>query len=152
MVVVAVVEDKIGDSSNEDGRSANVDRGFWGVEPRIGEDGAPDIYFKVIKAGCPADQLTLKGDVERSVSAVLSIFSKPDETSKRDEAIGRLIKIAQLGLVSVRPATAEALESLKLFKADIVSRAMLVGLLAGLSEKVLPAAILKRAESLTSKI
>jgi hypothetical protein len=102
--------------------SSNPDRGFWAVEPRIGEDGTPDIYFKMIKPGSPADQLALKGDVEQSTSAVLAIYSTEPQSAKRHEAIGRLLKIAQLGLVGTAPGTAEAAAALKLFKNDIVSK------------------------------
>jgi hypothetical protein len=76
----------------------------------------------MIKPGSPADQLALKGDVEQSTSAVLAIYSTEPQSAKRHEAIGRLLKIAQLGLVGTAPGTAEAAAALKLFKNDIVSK------------------------------
>jgi hypothetical protein len=113
------------DNQSDSGRevdSPRSDRGFWAVEPRTGEDDRPDIYFKVIKPGSPADQLTLKGEVEQALTAVLTIYAGAADISKRDEAIGRLLKIAQLGLVGSTPGTAEAAAALKLFKGDLVNR------------------------------
>ena len=118
---MAAADDKLPDTGG-DVSSTPADRGFWVVEPRTGEDGTPDIYFKVVKAGCPADQLTLKGDVEQSLTAILSIYPTAGDRPKRDEAIGRLLKIAQLGLVGQTPGTGEASNALSLFKSDIVNK------------------------------
>ncbi len=99
------------------------DRGYWAVEPRFEADGdTPDIYFKVIKPGCPADMLTLKGDIENSLSIVLSIYSPESHSSKRNEAVAKLIKLAQLGLVGPSPATSEAASALIAFKRDVAGR------------------------------
>jgi hypothetical protein len=98
------------------------DRGYWAVEPRTEADGRPDIFFKIVKPGSPAEQQSLKGDIERALSICHSIYASPDSTAKRDEAAAKLLKLAQVGLVGTDPATAEAAAALLVFKADIVNR------------------------------
>lgn len=99
------------------------DRGYWAVEPRTEADGdTPDIFFKLIKPGCPADMLTLKGDIERALSVILSIYAREAERSKRNEAVAKLTKLAQLGLVGTSPATSEATAALSAFKHDVIGR------------------------------
>lgn len=97
-------------------------RGYWAVEPRNEEDGTPDIYFKVVAGGCPADLLTLKGDIERTLSSALSIYNRAVDRPKLNEAAAKLTKLAQLGLVGPKPATPEAAAALQMFKLDVVNR------------------------------
>jgi hypothetical protein len=97
-------------------------RSYWAVEPRAEEDGTPDIYFKALATGCPADIMSLKGEVERALSLCNSIYNKTSDKSKLHEAAAKLTKIAQLGLVGVNPATSEAAAALTMFKHDIVNR------------------------------
>lgn len=103
-------------------QSEAPDRGFWAVEPRQEADGTPDIYFKLIKSGCPADMLDFKGGIERALSIVLSIYARSDHPAKRDECVAKLLKLAQLGLVGPSQATQEANAALSVFKQDIVNR------------------------------
>lgn len=98
------------------------DRGYWQVEPRNEADGSPDIYFKVIKPGCPAEMQSFKADIERALSTVRAIYARQNDTAKRHEAISKLTALAQLGLVGVSPAISEASSGLSLFQSDIVSR------------------------------
>jgi hypothetical protein len=97
-------------------------RGYWAVEPRTEEGGIPDIYFKVLAPGSPAEMLTFKGDIERTLSSIQSIYARQVDRAKLEEAAAKLTKLAQLGLVGALPATSEAIASLALFKHDIVSR------------------------------
>jgi uncharacterized membrane protein YqjE len=66
--------------------------------------------------------LAFKGDIERTLSLILSIYARPHDISKRDEAAAKLLKLAQLGLVGPSPATSEAIAALTVFKHDIVNR------------------------------
>jgi hypothetical protein len=97
-------------------------RGYWAVEPRTEEGGIPDIHFKLITPGCPAEMLGLKADIERALSSIQAIYSRPLDRPKLEEGVAKLTKLAQLGLVSTAPATPEAIAALTMFKYDIVSR------------------------------
>ncbi len=97
-------------------------RGYWAVEPRMEEGGLPDIYFKVITPGCPAEMLALKGDIERTLSSLQAIYARAVDRSKLEEGTAKLIKLAQLGLVGPAAATPEAVAALTMFKHDMVSR------------------------------
>lgn len=97
-------------------------RVYWAVEPRTEEGGIPDIYFKLITPGCPADMLALKADIERALSSIQAIYSRSVDRSKLEEGVAKLTKLAQLGLVGNSPATPEAAAALTMFKHDIVSR------------------------------
>jgi hypothetical protein len=95
--------------------------GYWTVEPRKGQDGQPDIYFGVLKAGCPADQQRLKNEIERTLSALRVLYTG-SVGGKFEEALTKLLSLAQVGLVGQSPSTSVAEAALESLQNEIVDR------------------------------
>lgn len=96
--------------------------GFWGVEPREAADGTPDINFRVFKSNAPQDQRELKGEAERALTIIKALYRKPDDQSKLNEAIAKLVALCQVGLVGPNASPAVAMDALRALEADIVER------------------------------
>jgi hypothetical protein len=94
---------------------------YWAVEPRTGDDNQPDIFFRVLKAGCPAEQQQLKNEIERTLSALRIIYAE-GTSGKFNEAFAKLLSLAQVGLVGQKPATSVAEAALDSLKSEIVDR------------------------------
>ncbi len=96
-------------------------RTFWRVEPRMSEDGTPDINFCVEKAECPQEQRELKSAVERALTVVKALYSHKDD-KKLTEAVAKLVSLSQVGLVGPNASPAIAMDALRALEADIVER------------------------------
>lgn len=113
-----------GDRSNEEGggpKPPEAAVGYWTVERRKGEDGTLDIYFKVLKSGCPADQQRLKNEVERTLSALRVLYAG-SVGGKFEEAFAKLLSLAQVGLAGPSPSTSVAEAALESLQNEIVDR------------------------------
>lgn len=75
----------------------------WIVHPREGKDGRPDIHFKVCQpqAATP-DQIALHAEIEKTLTAIHSLFGSERYKSRYTEVVEKLMMLAQLGLVGVR--------------------------------------------------
>jgi hypothetical protein len=93
--------------------------GFWTVEERAGNDGQKDVYFGVLQKGCPTDQQHLKDEIERTLSALRTIYGAGP---KFNEAFAKLLALAQVGLVGATPATPTAQAALASLQAEVVDR------------------------------
>lgn len=96
--------------------------GFWVVEPRVAEDGTPDINFRVLKAGAPVDQRELKNSVERALTIVKALYKRAADKAKLQDAIAKLISLSQVGLVGAAASPTVALDALRALEADILER------------------------------
>jgi hypothetical protein len=96
--------------------------GFWGVEPREATDGTPDINFLVFKTNAPPDQRELKAEAERALTVVKALYRKPDDHSKLNEAVAKLVALCQVGLVGANASPAVAMDALRALEADIIER------------------------------
>lgn len=129
MVAADTPSEPTGDRPDERGEApdsaaahkARETSGYWTVEPRKGEDGQSDIFFRVLKAGCPADQQRLKNEIERTLSA-LRVLYVVSAGGKFDEAFAKLLSLAQVGLVGPSPSTSVAEAALESLKNEIVDR------------------------------
>lgn len=70
---------------------------FWRVEPRIAAGGRKDIVFRVVKPDCPADQVELKVEVEKTLTVINAIYN--EDPGKLSDYFDRLLALAQVGLV-----------------------------------------------------
>ncbi|MBW6528696.1 hypothetical protein KZ813_17780 [Sphingomonas sp. RHCKR7] len=95
---------------------------FWGVEPRVGEDGFSDINFRVHDNRAPLEQRVLKNDVERVLSVIKRLYHAPADRSKFDEAFSKLLALAQVGLVGRNASPAIAADALRSLEADVTAR------------------------------
>lgn len=127
---MAVADDHSKERARENKRSEDETRqqsaeakstGYWAVEPRTGEDTQPDIFFRVLTAGCPAEQQRLKNEIERALSALRVIYAE-SSSGKFNEAFAKLLNLAQVGLVGPKPATSVAVSALDSLKSEIVDR------------------------------
>lgn len=75
----------------------------WIVHPREGKDGRADIHFKVCQpqAATP-DEIALHAEIEKTLTAVHSLFGSERYKSRYAEVVEKLLMLAQLGLVGVR--------------------------------------------------
>ena len=115
-------KDAAGDKDRENSVSPpgeTPSTGYWAVERRRGEDDQPDIFFRVLKSGCPTEQQQLKNEIERTLSALKTIYVPG---SKFNEAFAKLLSLAQVGLVGATPATSVAEAALDSLKNEIVDR------------------------------
>jgi hypothetical protein len=76
----------------------------------------------VLQSGAPEDQRTLKGEAERALTIVKALYRKPDDSSKLNEAVAKLVSLSQVGLVGANASPAVALDALRALEADIVER------------------------------
>lgn len=93
-----------------------------------------DIFFGVVKPGSPVEQQSLRNRIDRTLSALKSIYSGKEGESKRDEkkrledrtsfneAFGKLHSLAALGLAGEKPDTNVANAALDSLHAEIVNR------------------------------
>ncbi len=81
--------------------------GYWIVSERTDQTGRKDIYFQPVKQGCPADQQKLKNEIERTLSAIGTIYP-PSSEAKFNEAFAKLLSLTQVGLV-VSPSAEDRL-------------------------------------------
>lgn len=95
---------------------------FWAIEPRIGEDGAPDINFKVLKSGSPHSQRELKNQAERVLSIIKILYSHPENKVKLHEEVTKLIALCQVGLVGKDASPEVGHDALRSLEADILER------------------------------
>jgi hypothetical protein len=95
---------------------------YWGVEPREGEDGTPDINFKVFKPNAPQDQRDLKSEAERALTIVKALYRRTVDGAKLKEAVAKLVALCQVGLVGPNASPAVAMDALRALEADIVER------------------------------
>ena len=103
-------------------RPAEPPQGFWGVSQRVGEDGLPDINFLVFKPNPPQDQRDLKNAVERALTIIKALYSKPQDRQKLNEAVAKLTSLSQVGLVGLGASPTVGFDALRVFEADIVER------------------------------
>lgn len=103
-------------------KPADAPKGFWGVEPRIAEDGTPDINFRVLKTGAPKDQRELKNEVERALTILKSLYRKPEDAEKLREAVSKLTALSQVGLVGLNASPVVAFDALRALESDIIER------------------------------
>ncbi len=96
--------------------------GFWGVEPRTGEDGSPDINFRLLKRDPPQEQRNLKEAVERALVVVKALYHQPADDQKRREAVAKLVALSQVGLVGSNASPKVAFDALRALKDEIVER------------------------------
>src|ERR1700681_4814740 len=107
------------DVSAEGGKTS--EKSYWVVSPRDTKDGRKDIFFQVASPGCPSEQQVLKNQIERSLSTLRSIYPKSSD-NKYDEAFAKLLALAQVGLVGLRPSTSIASAALESLHTEIVDR------------------------------
>ena len=98
---------------------ANEIKGYWIVAPREGDDGLPDVFFKVVKTGCPQDQLNLKSSIETALTVVKHVFSS--DRPLLNEFVARLLALSQAGLVGAEASTQVAAAALKSLEDEILA-------------------------------
>jgi hypothetical protein len=101
--------------------SSDDTRLFWAVEPRDGNDNLKDIHFKVLNPGCPAEQMSLKNEIKKTLSALKIIYGR-DDKPRYEECFAKLLGLAQVGLVGPKPAINVAISALSSLQAEIVDR------------------------------
>lgn len=109
----------MGDGAAEQGTAP---AGYWGVEPRDGEDGTPDINFRVFKPGAPQDQRDLKSEAERALTILKALYRRQIDGAKLKETVAKLVALCQVGLVGPNASPAVAIDALRALEADIVER------------------------------
>ncbi|WP_454758747.1 hypothetical protein [Caulobacter segnis] len=105
--------------AGNDGQDAKPDKGFWTVEERADANGNRDIFFGVIRQGCPTAQQQLKDEIERTLSVLRVLYGKD---TKFNEAFDKLLALAQVGLPGVDPAVSTAKAALASLQAEVVGR------------------------------
>jgi hypothetical protein len=96
--------------------------GYWQVAPRPGEDGTPDIHFKLLLPDPPLDQRELKNAVEKTLTIIKKLYGKPEDKSKLSETCAKLLSLSQVGLVGKNASPLVGLDALRALEADIVER------------------------------
>lgn len=110
-----------GDSSADpDGAVPRLRGGAWIVSSRTGEDGREDINFTLKDPDVPHEQITLKGDVERTLSALHVLYSESPDKFK--EAFEKLLSLARVGLVGPKASPSVSIEALASLHREIVDR------------------------------
>ncbi len=92
--------------------------GFWNIY-EVPNATPRDIYFGVLKSGCPSAQQQLKDEIERTLSCLRSILG---DGARFNDAFDKLLKLSQVGLVGAEPATATAQAALLSLQAEVVDR------------------------------
>lgn len=95
---------------------------YWIITEWESEEGNKDIYFQVVTPGSPAELQALKNEVERTLSAIRTVYGAPQHEGRFNEAFTKLLRLTQLGLAGPRPAPHEASAALAALQAEIVAR------------------------------
>lgn len=94
----------------------------WTVFGREGRDGSPDIEFRVEHPDAPLEQRELKAAVERALAVVKVLYRAEADRPKLDEAVAKLVALAQVGLVGPRASPLIAGDALRAFESEVTDR------------------------------
>lgn len=100
--------------------------GFWIVTAELSDDpgGFPDIRFEWTgRAGeAPPELLEFRNRVDKTLGTLRLIYGDRSRRPHFDESFGKLLNLAQLGMVGLKPATREANAALDSLQWEILSR------------------------------